>query len=434
MGRSAAMGGVGHFLFFCIIQLVIYADRTVFNGLVETIERSFGMTSTQGGLCGSGFIGGFMSMAPLAGLLGHGRRGPVIIGVGLFLWTASVITTCFAPNYPVLLASRIVAGVGEAAYSPLALPMIDDSASPKQKALFGGLFFATIFIGSAVGFGLQAPFSTWKHARWIFFVEGVVMVPFSAFAVVCRNRFHRGVAETAEHTLLAAADGISPENEPAPPSASRQVAMLFSSPVYVSLMLGYCATIFSIGGLAFWAPSIITSVLGVNKTTGGLALAVMTGASGVFGSLAGGVSLDIVKICLGGEERLLRSILVALVCSVIALPTLVGMALLDQPVLWFSSAGISQVFMFMASYPANLGMMEAVPPQARGLSLGVATLMSHALGDLIPPVLIGMLVDRTHTLRPGMLILALWGIWPILLWSVAFCIARSRRSDHSCTE
>jgi len=419
MAWFGEMDGWAHLLYFSVIQLVIYADRMVFSGMVQTLQESFGLTATQGGFCGSGFIGGFMIMAPIAGLIGHGRRGPLIIGVGLFVWVASVITTCFAQSYLVLLVSRVAAGAGEAAYSPLALPMIDDSAPPKRKAVFGGIFFATIFVGSALGFGVEAPFDTWDRARWIFFWEGVVVVPFAVFALVCGRCFHTG--EMVEEQALVES------TEPEPPSACTQLTMLFSSYVYVLLMLGYCATIFTIGGLGFWAPSILTSVLGVDKTTGGLCLAVMTGASGVFGSLAGGVSLDLAECFLPHLSRLRRSILVALACSVFAFPALLSMAVLLEPAAWLAAAGTAQFFMFMGTYPINLGMMEAVPQQARGISLGVATLMSHALGDLLPPTLIGMLVDASHSLRLGMFIMGLWGIWPVLLWSIAFCAVRPRR-------
>merc|ERR1712107_172097 len=192
----------------------------------------------------------------------------------------------------------------------------------------------------------------------------------AVFALVCGRCFHTG--EMVEEQALVES------TEPEPPSACTQLTMLFSSYVYVLLMLGYCATIFTIGGLGFWAPSILTSV-------------------------------------------------VALACSVFAFPALLSMAVLLEPAAWLAAAGTAQFFMFMGTYPINLGMMEAVPQQARGISLGVSTLMSHALGDLLPPTLIGMLVDASHSLRLGMFIMGLWGIWPVLLWSIAFCAVRPRR-------
>merc|ERR1711941_217984 len=79
-----------------------------------------------------------------------------------------------------------------------------------------------------------------------------------------------------------------------------------------------------------------------------------------------------------------------------------------------------EMFLFMATTPVNVGMMEVMPAHLRGLALGLCTTGTHLLGDLIPPALIGRIKDATGSLVPGAWILSLWPIWCILFWGTAY--------------
>eukprot|EP00747_Dinoflagellata_sp_TGD_P044093 gnl/TRDRNA2_/TRDRNA2_143055_c1_seq1.p1 gnl/TRDRNA2_/TRDRNA2_143055_c1~~gnl/TRDRNA2_/TRDRNA2_143055_c1_seq1.p1 ORF type:complete len:115 (-),score=19.49 gnl/TRDRNA2_/TRDRNA2_143055_c1_seq1:17-328(-) len=83
----------------------------------------------------------------------------------------------------------------------------------------------------------------------------------------------------------------------------------------------------------------------------------------------------------------------------------------------------------MSTAPVNIGMMEAVPVELRGVAMGVAALSSHLLGDLIPPVLVGTLLDATGSLVPGMWMVSLWTIWCVLFWYFAYLKATAPCSD-----
>merc|ERR1712039_543689 len=75
--------------------------------------------------------------------------------------------------------------------------------------------------------------------------------------------------------------------------------------------------------------------------------------------------------------------------------------------------------------PAVVGMMEAVPAHRRGLAMGLASFGSHIFGDVLSPVIVGALKDRTGSLLSGMWLLVLWGIWTVLFWGIASYIEPS---------
>lgn len=47
-----------------------------------------------------------------------------LISIGMAMWTGSVLLTAASVQFPILVAARMVVGVGEAAFVALAAPMI----------------------------------------------------------------------------------------------------------------------------------------------------------------------------------------------------------------------------------------------------------------------------------------------------------------------
>ena len=88
---------------------------------------------------------------------------------------------------------------------------------------------------------------------------------------------------------------------------------------------------------------------------------------------------------------------------------------------WFyGSMAVGQLFVFMSTAPVNVAIMEAMPPNLRGLAMAITTTLTHLLGDVISPVFIGKVKDWCNdNLTFGMWILALWPAWSIFYWGWA---------------
>lgn len=346
------MSGKGHLVFFMLISVIVNCDRGATSGFVEMLQEHYRVNSFAGGMLGSGFIGGIMLFAPLAASVKPGWQVTCTIGLGLLVWIISVAAGGLVPSFAVLLTGRCLAGAGEACYAALAPPIIDDTAPPQARAKYMGLYFSSILLGTALGFCVQAPFSTWGTGRWVYVAEAICMVPFCLYILFCGARFHRAPNRDADSqhavsrllgnlsrasfasmvggrtplprvSLLARSseaeshgtaiatsqglrqsqdseavgrlsDGLSQRQSwPSAQGSRNSVKAVMSSPTCVCLMLACAAGQFSTGGFGFWAPSYMTEDLKMNKGTAGVLLGGVTAVSGLFGAVFGGVLLDV---------------------------------------------------------------------------------------------------------------------------------------------
>merc|ERR1712232_791758 len=76
-------------------------------------------------------------------------------------------------------------------------------------------------------------------------------------------------------------------------------------------------------------------------------------------------------------------------------------------------------FSTLSTAPCVVAMMEAVEPDSRGIAMGLSAFGSHIFGDILSPVVVGILKDRFGNLVPGMWVLVLWAIFTSLFWGLA---------------
>mmetsp|Transcript_29848 Transcript_29848/g.85438 ORF Transcript_29848/g.85438 Transcript_29848/m.85438 type:complete len:517 (-) Transcript_29848:237-1787(-) len=474
--------------FCTALQFLVYADRGIIAGLLKDAEAEFSINKFQSGLLGTIFLAGFMLMSPVAAAAAGEREGGMrTIGAGLTVWTFAVLLCSGARTYTVLLLARALAGCGEAALCSLAPPLLDDAAPPGKKSGFLALYFSAIFVGLGFGFAITGFATSWADGSVIFAAEGLVMAPLCVISLCCGSSLMVGKAQgcldvehllatvpacTSAHssfpkisgnsslssahedgrierktTLEGITDAMSMQHSAPLLVSSRSGSLVgaagqrvagqlqdwrtrtgasilevLQSDVYTLLVLGYCATIFTIGGIAFWAPSYLGEVLGEDTSTASGVLGVITGLTGLSGTTLGGLLLDAAANRYG--KRRLQAARLCFACVVLASPVTMVTAGASSRTLFFSSLALGQLLIFAATAPANIAMMEAVPPSQRGLALGLCTLASHLLGDLIPPVLVGHIADVTGSLRVGMWLLVLWLLWSVLFWFLALIRTR----------
>eukprot|EP00927_Polykrikos_kofoidii_P061020 TRINITY_DN55910_c0_g1_i1.p1 TRINITY_DN55910_c0_g1~~TRINITY_DN55910_c0_g1_i1.p1 ORF type:complete len:491 (+),score=66.95 TRINITY_DN55910_c0_g1_i1:129-1601(+) len=469
----------GHFFFFTALQLLVYMDRAALSGLVPVLETHFEIDSLQSGVLGSGFMGGFMIASPIAALIANGQNTMTVIGVGMSIWMCAVIVTSQTETYHVLLLARIAAGVGEAAFCSLAPPIIDDTAPPGRRSIYIALYFSAIFVGLAMGLAVQAPLKTWTDGRLIFLGESLTVAPLCIVAVFLSDRFILSAerpkritsgAESASQKanipvgeLLAKdehRDRLEPRSfgrneELASPRAAltrrnshirtgwdasaqdtlcSKISAVLCQDIFIFLMLGYAASVFSIGGFGFWAPTYLEAELDMDRTLAGALLGAVTAASGLIGTMVGGLALDRYTEQVGVErgralriDRLIAATKISFWCAAVAFPLSLVAAAMESADLFLCFLGLVEFALFMSTAPVNVGIMEAVPENLRGLALGISTFGMHMLGDLIPPMLIGYMRDVSSSLRPGIWLLSAWLVWCVIAWGSA--LVRVRRLE-----
>jgi EmrB/QacA subfamily drug resistance transporter len=153
-------------------QLMIALDSTIVNIALPSMGRYFGKGQTDMTWVINAYTLAFGGLLLLGGRAADilGRRQMFILGLGLF--SAGSLLGGFATSYEVLLAGRIVQGIGGAVAAPTALSLITTLFTEGRErnrafAVYAGVTGGGAAIGLILG-GVLTEYLDW---RWVLFVN-----------------------------------------------------------------------------------------------------------------------------------------------------------------------------------------------------------------------------------------------------------------------
>ena len=162
-----------------------FLDGTVVNVALKSIGTDLGATFAELQWVTNGYLLSLASLILLGGSLGDrfGRRRVFVVGV---VWFAVASALCgLAPNPEVLIAARVLQGIGGALLTPGSLAMIQGAFAAEDRApaigAWSGLGGVAAAIGPFVGGGL-VDYASW---RWIFLIN----LPLAAITVLIAVRY-----------------------------------------------------------------------------------------------------------------------------------------------------------------------------------------------------------------------------------------------------
>jgi len=164
---------------------MIMLDNTIVNVALPTIQRSLGLRISELEWVVTGYALTFGALMLTGGKLADllGRRRMFV--VGLVVFTASSLACGLAGSATVLIAARVVQGIGAALMNPSTLSIITVTFPARQRGtaigIWAGVSALALAIGPLVG-GLITEHINWN---WIFFIN----VPIGALAVVAAYAF-----------------------------------------------------------------------------------------------------------------------------------------------------------------------------------------------------------------------------------------------------
>ena len=150
---------------------MIMLDNTVVNVALPSIQRDLGADLSSLEWIVTGYALTFAALMLIGGKLAdaYGRR--LIFVVGIVVFTLSSLACGLAGSTDVLIAARVVQGVGAALMNPATLSIISATFPPKERGAAIGIWAGTsalaLAIGPLVG-GLLTQHLDWS---WIFFVN-----------------------------------------------------------------------------------------------------------------------------------------------------------------------------------------------------------------------------------------------------------------------
>lgn len=183
--------GILTLVLLCAVQFLDIVDSAIVNVALPSIQHSLNFSQQNLQWVASGYIltyGGFLL---LGGRLGDllGRRRMLLIGLTVF--AVSSLTAGLSNASGLLVAARLVQGVGAALMAPAALSELTTSfREGKDRNTALGAWGAISGMAAAAGVFLGGVISQGPGWRWVFFVNPpiCILVAAGAFALLAKDQ------------------------------------------------------------------------------------------------------------------------------------------------------------------------------------------------------------------------------------------------------
>lgn len=397
------------------INLFNYIDRNVLAAVEpeirkELFPKSEGPEATKEektkaqilmGLLSTAFILSFMCTAPLFAKLAEKWSHWWIVGVGVTLWSVASAASGmdwgahFLLAFALLLTTRLLVGVGEGAYGPVAPTMLSDLFPVNKRGQVMTWFYLAIPVGAALGYALGAwvltnsafggsPDSRW---RWAFYL---VLPPGLLLGTLCF--FMRDPPRGQSDSLT-----ISAERR----GSWHDYVYLMKIPSFWLNTVGMTAMNFGIGGLAYWMAAyleerkkketvdlIFSDTFTLDART---MFGIVTATAGLVATLLGGLAGDYLRRRIKGAYFLVSGIVM-----IIGFPMI--LLFLATPFPWAWVFGFFAVFcLFFSTGPTNAILANVTHPSLRATGFALNIFIIHAFGDAISPTVLGGIAGITGT-------------------------------------
>lgn len=396
-----------------LINLFNYVDRQVLAAVVDPIKDTFfgGHAGTTGstsldalqtwcrthlgfrpelaliGVLSMAFMVMYMIGAPLFGRLAERRSRWLLIGVGVILWSLASGASGLAGTFFALLLTRCFVGIGEAAYGPVAPAVISDFYPVKVRGRVLAWFYMAIPVGSALGYVLGGAVAhssvsevgarllgihaeSWRWAFYLVVLPGLALGLWSFFM----REPPRGQADLAAGTRPAQVHW-------------RDYLVLFRTPSYVLCTLGMTAMTFAIGGIAFWMPYYLKHQPGASGPVEVIFGAIVC-VAGLIATLLGGWAGDKLRSRVSGSYFLVSGL-----AMLLGFPFMLATLRAPFPLIW-AMIFVTCFCLFFNTGPTNTILANVTHPSLRAGAFALNIFVIHAFGDVISPVVIGIISDR----------------------------------------
>ena len=260
-----------------IVYIINYVDRQVLSILMEPIRKDLGLNDSQLGLLSGLGFALFYAVAglPIARLADKTSRKNIIAG-SIAFWSAATAVCGLAANFPQLLVARASVAIGEAGAGPAGHSMIADLFPHGKRATALAVFSCGVPIGILVGLlagGWLNQAFDWRTAFIVVGLPGIAvsLLVFFTLKEPPRTGMEPGVVSMGWREALGT---------------------LFKIPAYNYLVAASALHAFTSYGALQWNPAFMIRVHGLSTAEAGLALGLISGVTGVAGTLAGGWLAD----------------------------------------------------------------------------------------------------------------------------------------------
>ena len=413
------------------INLFNYVDRQVLAAVVPSIQKTFfggaGAHPTAAlvaiqewtrthlgfqpelaliGVLSMAFMVLYMIGAPVFGRLAERHSRWFLVAIGVIAWSLASGASGLATTFFGLLLTRCLVGVGEAAYGPVAPTIISDLYDVKDRGRVLAWFYMAIPVGSALGYvlgGAVAGSSIGEHGaallgihaeswRCAFFLVVPPGLALGILSLFMKEPPQKGAVGTHGSA----------------PVGWRDYLVLARTPSWVLCTIGMTAMTFAIGGIAFWMPFFLAQRPGAPESAT-VIFGAITCVAGLAATLLGGITGDRLRGRFPGSYFLVSG-----VAMIVGFPFMLLTLSAPFPLIWIWLF-VTCFCLFFNTGPTNTILANVSHPSIRAAGFALNILVIHAFGDVLSPVVIGVMSDR-WSMHAAFVVVGLMFVVAGILW------------------
>jgi len=382
--------------------VINYIDRATLSVANPLIRHDLGLSIADMGYLLSAFLWAYaFAQLPTGAMVD--RLGPrLLLTLGLSLWSLAQLLGGLVRGFGEFFGARLLLGVGEAPQFPTCARVVRDWFNPRDRGVATGVFNCASSLGTA----LAVPLLTWLMLifgwRVMFAIMGAAgLVMAAVWFLVYRNP--ADVPLNAGETLY--------RTEGNPPGERTRVTWgewkrLFRFHTTWGMILGYFGCIYLTWIYTAWLPGYLEIERHMSVKFTGIAAAIPF-AWGVVGGLAGGYIADF--LLRSGVSPVNSRRYPAAIALVGTAGCTVAAAFVSSNALAVGFISASLFLVYVTSTCAWALSSVAAPTNCTA-SIGAMQNFGGYLGGALAPTVTGLIVQKTGTFAPALVVGALIGV------------------------
>jgi len=160
-----------------VVALIVFVTSLFTRSVDPVIPQIAGGLSVDiatAALLSTAFALPYAVVQPVLGALADMMSKTRLMTICLVLLVISAVVSAFAPNYTVLMASRVVAGVAAGGVFPIALAAAGDRIPVKMRQVAIGRLLAAAMVGNLMGASVSGVIGDLAGWRAVFVVTGLL--------------------------------------------------------------------------------------------------------------------------------------------------------------------------------------------------------------------------------------------------------------------
>jgi len=374
-----------------LLATINYVDRIVLSVSSAPIAEEFGISKVELGYLFSSFLWLYVICLVPMGMIVDRLGTRAVNAAGIGIWSIATALTGLATGFGMLIATRVLMGVGESTTYPASGRVIREWIPLKERALFAAVFNSGAYFGPAVGGLVLAWLVSAAGWRVTFLVcSAVGFFWLLAWMIWFRKPEEASWLSAEERALIlrerdGGATGLSTNG------TSIGLRGLLASSSMLGLMLSQGCAVYTQYFFLTWLPNYLQTERGMSMLKSGALMALPFVGAVILTVLLGKLSdslLTEASARSGGRRRM--GALLMLFGSVILLTPLVDNVYLVLGLITIALAGVASAVALNIALIGDLLRTSADSGRATGLLI-----LGGNIFGILAPIVTGYVVQAT---------------------------------------